>query len=223
MAETPESVGVSSAALERLYAAASEEVTSGRLAGCAVAVARNGRLAGTAAFGTTSNGAATESTLFHIFSSTKAIMGVAMAQLLEEGRLTLETKVSDIIPGWGANGKEGVTIRHLVTFSAVTPRSFHPTTTPLPPPKPAALSEACGWPAQGFPSPHPAVDNSLPESAELMGTSEARTAQFATWELAPEWGGEPGSFWMCKRARQCTLSPWLLPSCPCSTRPIPEV
>eukprot|EP01046_Picozoa_sp_COSAG06_P105164 COSAG06_NODE_51391_length_312_cov_1.197183_1_plen_42_part_01 len=36
IAETPESVGVSSTALERLYAAASEEVTSGRLAGCAV-------------------------------------------------------------------------------------------------------------------------------------------------------------------------------------------
>ena len=143
VAETPESVGVSSAALERLYAAASEEVTSGRLAGCAVAVARNGRLAGTAAFGTTSNGAATESTLFHIFSSTKAIMGVAMAQLLEEGRLTLETKVSDIIPGWGANGKEGVTVRHLVTFSAVTPRSFHPTPTALRFLSAVALSEAC--------------------------------------------------------------------------------
>ena len=153
VAETPESVGVSSAALERLYAAASEEVTSGRLAGCAVAVARNGRLAGTAAFGTTSNGAATESTLFHIFSSTKAIMGVAMAQLLEEGRLTLETKVSDIIPGWGANGKEGVTIRHLVTFSAVTPRSFHPTPTALRLRSAVALRLLAR--AAGFPEPAP--------------------------------------------------------------------
>ena len=188
VAETPESVGVSSAALERLYAAASEEVTSGRLAGCAVAVARNGRLAGTAAFGTTSNGAATESTLFHIFSSTKAIMGVAMAQLLEEGRLTLETKVSDIIPGFEAHGKEGVTIRHLVTFSAVTPRSFHPTPTPE-----TGGSERSLWLARtGFPEPAPRGGQLPARVGRADGTSEARTAQFATWELAPEWDGEPG-------------------------------
>jgi CubicO group peptidase (beta-lactamase class C family) len=166
IARSPEELGVSSAALETLYAAAEAEVTSGKVDACQVAVARHGRLAGMRTFGTTERGAATDSTLFHIFSATKATMAVAICALLEEGRFTLDTLVKDLIPGFGANGKDGVTVRMLVTFTAGFP---------------APPSDQFGVSADRIP--------------ELMATSSARTAQFAKWPLDPLWKGEPGSFW----------------------------
>lgn len=101
---------------------------------CQVAVARHGRLAATRSFGHSSNGPVTDETLFHIFSSTKAVTGVAIAQLIEQGKLTLDTLVEEIIPGFGVHGKAGTTIRHLVTFTAGFPTpeaNSTPTTTEL--------------------------------------------------------------------------------------------
>ena len=166
VASSPEELGVSSEALERLFAAAEEEVTSGKVDACQVAVARHGRLAGIRTFGKTETGPATNDTLFHIFSATKATMAVAICTLLEEGHFTLDTLVADLIPGFGANGKEDITVRMLVTFTA------------------------------GFPNPPsdtPGV--SADRIPELMATSEARTAEFARWPLDPLWKGQPGSFW----------------------------
>lgn len=82
--------------------------------------------------------------------------GIAAWQLMEEGKLTLEQNVVDFIPEFGTHGKEVVTIRQLVTFTA------------------------------GFPGP---ADNL--SDPDAFGTSAARCAEFAKWELA--W--EPGSKW----------------------------
>ena len=105
VAAAPEDVGVSAVALELLFAAAAEEVASGKVDACQVAVARHGRLAGMRTFGSTTNGPATDATLFHIFSATKATMAVAVCALMEAGCFTLDTLVSELIPGFGANGK----------------------------------------------------------------------------------------------------------------------
>jgi CubicO group peptidase (beta-lactamase class C family) len=51
-------------------------------------------------------------------SSTKPIAAVAIAQLWEKGKLELDDLVMRHIPEFGNNGKEAITIRHLLTHTA---------------------------------------------------------------------------------------------------------
>ncbi|MFL6196268.1 MAG: serine hydrolase domain-containing protein [Thermoanaerobaculia bacterium] len=50
-------------------------------------------------------------------SSTKPVTAVAVAQLWERGRLELDDPVAAHIPEFAANGKEGITLRHLLTHT----------------------------------------------------------------------------------------------------------
>jgi CubicO group peptidase (beta-lactamase class C family) len=50
-------------------------------------------------------------------SSTKPVSAVAIAQLWERGRLELDDPVARHIPEFAANGKEGITLRHLLTHT----------------------------------------------------------------------------------------------------------
>jgi CubicO group peptidase (beta-lactamase class C family) len=50
-------------------------------------------------------------------SSTKPVAAVAIAQLWEQGELELDDRVAAYIPEFGAHGKEGITIRHLLTHT----------------------------------------------------------------------------------------------------------
>ena len=126
---SPEELGVSPAALETLFAAGQKEVDEGRAQGCQVAVARHGRLAGMRSFGVTQTGPVTDETMFHIFSATKATMGVAVCKLIEEGKLRLSDRIADLIPGFDDNDgkrddpylKADMTLKHVVTFTAGFP------------------------------------------------------------------------------------------------------
>lgn len=51
-------------------------------------------------------------------SSTKPVGAVAAGQLWERGRLELDDPVAQYIPELGAKGKEGITVRHLLTHTA---------------------------------------------------------------------------------------------------------
>ena len=104
-----------------LQARVEREVTEGRVEGCQVAIARTGRLAGRASFGSGGGKPVTDDTLFCCFSCTKATGAVAAWQLMEEGKLSLDQKVIDFIPDFGTHGKDVVTIRQLVTFTAGFP------------------------------------------------------------------------------------------------------
>jgi CubicO group peptidase (beta-lactamase class C family) len=57
-------------------------------------------------------------TLMPWMSSTKPIVAVCIAQLWERGRLKLDDRVADHIPEFGKNGKDVITIRHLLTHTA---------------------------------------------------------------------------------------------------------
>jgi CubicO group peptidase (beta-lactamase class C family) len=50
-------------------------------------------------------------------SSTKPVPAVAIAQLWERGRLELDDPVARHIPEFAAHGKEGITLRHLLTHT----------------------------------------------------------------------------------------------------------
>lgn len=51
-------------------------------------------------------------------SSTKPVGAVALAQLWERGRLELDDPVARHLPEFGANGKEEITLRHILTHTA---------------------------------------------------------------------------------------------------------
>lgn len=56
--------------------------------------------------------------IYFLFSVTKPITGIAIAQLWERGLLHPDEKVEQYIPGFGVNGKENITIWHLLTHTS---------------------------------------------------------------------------------------------------------
>lgn len=131
VAERPEDVGVDSERLEALLARARRDVEQGILPSAQVAVARQGKLAAVRTFGRAVQGGeerpATDSTLYCIFSCTKAMVAVAVWQLIERQALRLEERVADIIPEFGSNGKEQITVEQVMLHVGGFPYApFHP-------------------------------------------------------------------------------------------------
>ncbi len=132
-AESPESVGVDPAKLAELFERAEREVREGLLPSVQIAVACRGKIAGMRSFGSATfegrAAPATNDTLYVVFSSTKAITSAAAWLLIEEGKLALDERVADIVPGFEQNGKGEVTVEQLFTHTAGFPHS------PLGPPQ----------------------------------------------------------------------------------------
>ncbi len=72
---------------------------------------------------------ASPETRFLVFSATKALVAAAMWRLLDRGDVSLDAPVVTYIPEFGANGKEAVTVEHLLTHTGGFPWA------PLGPPK----------------------------------------------------------------------------------------
>ena len=122
MAETPESVGIDSAKLAAVVARVRREVDEGLLPSAQIAVARQGRLALFETFGD-----ATNDTLYCVFSATKAITSAAAWLVIEAGDLSVDEVVADIVPEFGTNGKDTVTVEQLFLHSAGFPQApFRP-------------------------------------------------------------------------------------------------
>ena len=60
----------------------------------------------------------TDATLLPWFSITKVLVGVSLVQQWERGRLDPDDPVAAHLPEFGAHGKQGVTLRHLLTHTA---------------------------------------------------------------------------------------------------------
>lgn len=118
IASRPEDVGVDETRLEALFARAGRDVEAGVLPSAQVAIARHGRLAGMRTFGRATQGGAdttaTDATLYSVFSVTKAAIAVSVWQLLEAGKLQLDERVAEVIPEFGSNGKEVITVEQLI-------------------------------------------------------------------------------------------------------------
>src|SRR5262245_53252179 len=100
LADSPESVGIDGDKLDELLKRAAKEVDEGLLPACQIAIARNGKIAALASFGT-----ATDDSLFNVFSSTKAITSAAGWLLMQDGKLDIGERVADIVPEFGTHGK----------------------------------------------------------------------------------------------------------------------
>ncbi len=129
-AESPESVGIDPAKLEALFERARREVAEGRLGSCQLAVARDGKLAAMRTFGSVTHegrpAPATNDTLYVIFSCTKAIVSAAGWLLLQEGKLGLDERVADVVPEFGTNGKDRVSVEQLFLHTAGFPNAPYP-------------------------------------------------------------------------------------------------
>ena len=121
-AESPESVGIDPVKLATVFERARKEVEEGILPSSQIAVARNGRIAGMQTVGQVTHAGraapATDSTLYCVFSCTKAITSAAAWMLIDEGKLDLQERVADVVPEFGTNGKEVVTVEQLFTHTA---------------------------------------------------------------------------------------------------------
>ena len=125
IASKPEDVGIDSEKLEAVFARAKRDVDEGVLPSAQVAVARQGKLAAVRTFGSVVQGSeerpANDETLYTIFSSTKAVVAVAVWLLFEEGLLKLDDRVAEIIPEFATNGKEVVTVEQVLLHTGGFP------------------------------------------------------------------------------------------------------
>ncbi len=131
VAGRPEEVGIDSERLEAIFARAKRDVDQGLLPSAQVAVARHGKVAGLRTFGTAVQGGAerpaTDETLYCIFSCTKAVVAAAVWLLFEEELLRLDERVAEIIPEFGTNGKDVVTVEQVLLHTGGFPYApFHP-------------------------------------------------------------------------------------------------
>ena len=99
----PEDVGLSSERLERFSAEMEKGVEAGHFPGAVAAVARNGEIAFFESYGWRDKEAGLpmeDDCIFRIASMTKAITGVAVMILFEEGHFSLKDPVSKYIPAF---------------------------------------------------------------------------------------------------------------------------
>ena len=123
IAASAEAVGVDADKLAAVVERARQEVDEGLLPSAQIAVARNGQLVLFETFG-----AADSNSLYCVFSSTKAITSAAAWLLIESGDLSVDERVADIVPEFGSNGKDVITVEQLFLHSAGFPHApFRPT------------------------------------------------------------------------------------------------
>lgn len=116
--EKPESLGIDPKRLDDLLERARREVDEGLLPACQLALAKDGKLAVFETFGD-----ARPTTRFAMFSATKAVVASAAWILIGEGELDVSRRVVDVIPEFGTNGKDVVTIEQVMLHTSGFPHA----------------------------------------------------------------------------------------------------
>lgn len=104
-----------------------EGIRAGGFPGAAVIVGRRGAVVWKKGFGTqgwssSSPSVSTEGTIYDLASLTKVVATTTAAMILyDEGRLTLDAKVANYLPGFDGRWKDEVTVRHLLTHRGGLP------------------------------------------------------------------------------------------------------
>ncbi len=130
IAESPREVGLDPEKVEALFQRAEREVKGGLLPSVQIAIARNGKVGAMRTVGRARQGGvekpATNDTLYVIFSCTKAIMSSAAWLLIGDGKLDVNEKVAAIIPEFGTNGKENITVEQVLLHVSGFPNAPYP-------------------------------------------------------------------------------------------------
>ena len=121
----PSALGLNDRALDRLQELITRHIAEGRYPGAQIAMARRGQLALSASFGDArtepKRTAATDDTLWLLYSNTKVITACGIWLLAEHGALSFTDTVAAHLPGFEANGKGEVTILQLLTHQGGFP------------------------------------------------------------------------------------------------------
>jgi CubicO group peptidase (beta-lactamase class C family) len=110
------SVTIDKTAVQQFLDRARREVDSGLLPSAQVALALNGELIAFETFGD-----ATDETRYVVFSATKAFVAGAVWALIGDGLIDVSVPVSDLIPEFGTNGKEAITIEQVMLHTSGFP------------------------------------------------------------------------------------------------------
>jgi CubicO group peptidase (beta-lactamase class C family) len=123
LAASPEEVGLNPEKVAALADRVRKEVDEGLLPSCQYAIARNGKVAAFETFGN-----ATNESLYNAFSATKAITSAAGWLVMQDGKLATNERVASIVPEFGTNGKDVITVEQLFTHTAGFPHAPFRTT-----------------------------------------------------------------------------------------------
>lgn len=130
---SPESMGIDSAALARLYARIERHIEEGRYPGAAVAMARRGKLVAARAFGLARQAAdgqpavpADAGTMWLLYSQSKPVTSSAIWQLVERGLLRFHDTVAEYLPDFARHGKGKVTLYQLLSHQGGFPNATVP-------------------------------------------------------------------------------------------------
>ncbi len=124
MVVTASSVQMDQKGLERVEELFQQQIADGLHPGAVLAVYRYGQLVLDAAGGQADAEAGkpvNRDTIFVLFSSTKPLAAACLHILWERGRFQWDDLVSKYWPGFGRNGKETVTIRHILNHQGGFP------------------------------------------------------------------------------------------------------
>src|SRR5260370_26637875 len=129
-AKSPREVGLDPAKVEALFQRAEREVKEGLLPSTQIAIARNGKIAAMRTVGNAVQGGvekpATDKTRYVIFSWTEASIWSAIWLLIGEGKLDVKERVAEIVPEFGTNGKDVMTVEQVMLHIGGFPNAPYP-------------------------------------------------------------------------------------------------
>jgi CubicO group peptidase (beta-lactamase class C family) len=114
----PADLGFDPAAIAALGERAAREVDAGLLPSCQLALARDGQVAWSCTLGDAEPGSR-----YVIFSATKALVAGAMWLLIGEGKVDPAERVADVVPEFGSEGKDVITIEQVMLHTSGFPRA----------------------------------------------------------------------------------------------------
>ena len=112
-----------------LQTAMEADIAAGRYFGGVLVVARHGEIGWFTAVGHADaerRRAVSKDSVFSLFSVTKAFTNVLVFQAIEQGRLALTTRISEVIPEFSGGLRERLTIFDLLTHTSGMPSLYSP-------------------------------------------------------------------------------------------------
>ena len=109
---------IDASAVHALLDRARREVDAGLLPSCQIALAFEGELVASETFGD-----AGDDTRYVVYSATKAFVAGAMWALIGDGLIDTQTPVVTYVPEFGTNGKDVVTVEHVMLHTAGFPQA----------------------------------------------------------------------------------------------------
>jgi CubicO group peptidase (beta-lactamase class C family) len=123
---SPESQGLENETLIHLQETVQGFVDSEEIVGAELVIIKNKNIILHEAFGWKDKENYTpleKNTVYNLRSMTKPIIGTAIQQLIDQNQLSLETKISEYIPGFNNEASENITVEQLLTHHSGLPLS----------------------------------------------------------------------------------------------------